>query len=260
LKSGGKKKGKAAFGTAIPCIQTIGGAMNTFVATKPLLTATYHYSYVPPLITGPHETVGVIFNDLVLTYNSKQVLRDNLNNYLLPRSPFVASFTVNATGASFNVMGIHAPPPKGAAATRFRPPIWFCMRLPSITTLMVGPPQNYVIGGDFNSDQASTWTSGGVAMHPFFNTPPNPSLTGYATNLPVGTLTSARKRLDTTRVGPAQYLADAYDNILYQMAPAPVVEYAMDLIGINPPPAGVGQRALLHNYWRVSDHIPVAIF
>jgi hypothetical protein len=261
LKSGGHNKNTPAFGTAIPTLTAIRNAMNVVAAALP--AGGYHYSFAPPIICGYHECVGVIYNDLVLAYNNGQILRDNMLHYVNPRSPYIANFTVIATGAAINVVGIHAPPPGGAAAVRFQKPISFCVRLPSIPMLMGGPaPPTFVIGGDFNCDPGDSWTVGGVARFPFNNpsppAPPNMTLNNFATNLPGGTLTSARKKVDNSQVGNARYLSGAYDNLLYKSAVAPANEYAMDLIGtVNAWPLGL--VAKLNNFWVVSDHLPVAI-
>jgi hypothetical protein len=260
LKCGGHNKSTVAAGTCTPTLTALVNAMNVVAAgLAPALN--YHYTAVAPLVVGYHECVGVIYNDQALTHNASVVLRDNNLRYINPRSPFLANFTVGGGPAQLNVVGIHAPPPGGAAAIRFSKPIGFCNRLPQIPTLMLAPPNQFVIGGDFNCEQANTWTVGGYARHPFFNpsvfAPPNTDLVGYATNLPAGTLTSVRNKVDNSQVGPARYLNGAYDNILYQTGAPPIGEYAIDLIGNLV--AGVGLVAKLNNYLRVSDHMPVAV-
>jgi hypothetical protein len=253
LKSGGHNKSQAAFGTATPTITAITQAMNVVAAAFPFpANAHYHYTFVNPLITGHHECVGVIFNDRLLTYVASGVLRDNMNRYLNPRSPFYTSFTLNATAQPLNVIGIHAPPPQGALAVRYKNPISFCVKLPTIPFVMQALPQETCIGGDFNCDPTSVWVNNGVATSPFTN------LAGYATGLPNNTLTSVRKKLDNSQPGPGRYLGAAYDNLLYKLTAAPNGEYTMDLIG-NVNALGVGLLAKLNSYWVVSDHLPVAM-
>lgn len=261
LKCGGHNKSTAAVGTCTPCLTALVNAMN---AVAGLGNLNFQYTAVPPLVCGYHECVGVIFNHRRLTYNGSFVLRDNNLHYINPRSPFLANFTVGLGPAQLNVVGIHAPPPSGGAAVRYRGPIGFCTKLPTVPTLMgIGAPQQFVIGGDFNSEQANTWNVLGYNRHPFFNLPSPPApanmdLTNYATMLPAGTLTSVRNKLDNHQGGQARYLNGAYDNILFKTPMPPAGEYAIDLIGnMNAPP--IGLLATLNNYLRVSDHMPVVV-
>ena len=259
LKSGGKNKGAAVSGTGVPCMANILNAMNFIAANTPALAGHYAYAQVPGMLTGRHESVGLIYNTVTLAYVGQAVLQNNTANYLLPRTPYLAQFTVGLGGPSLNVVGIHAPPPSGGAAVKFKEPISYCNRLPSCPLLMVGAPQNYFIGGDFNCAPTNTWVSNGVALTPFNNpAPPAPAgrtLTGYGTALANGTLTSVRRKVDFSQVGPLQYLNGVYDNILYYPA-GNYLAYTLDLIGnLNTP--GVGIVARLNNFWRISDHLPV---
>ena len=261
LKCGGHNKSFPAVGTCTPCLTMLVNAMNAVAGPGNL---NYQYASVPPLICGYHECVGVIYNHRRLTHNGSMVLRDNNMNYINPRSPFLANFTVGAGPVQLNIVGIHAPPPSGGAAVRYRPPIGYCTRLPTVPQLMgIGAPQEFVIGGDFNSEQANTWNVFGYNRHPFFNfpvppAPANMDLTNYATMLPAGTLTSVRNRVDNHQGGQLRYLNGAYDNLLFKAAGPPLGEYAIDLIG-NLAAPGIGLVATLNNYLRVSDHMPVVI-
>ena len=259
LKSGGKNKGAAVSGTGVPCMANILNAMNFIAQNTPALVGNYAYAQTPGMLTGRHESVGLIYNTVRLTYVGQGVLQNNTGNYLLPRTPYLAQFTVGVNGPALNVVGIHAPPPSGGAAVKFKEPISFCNRLPSCAALM-GGVQNYFIGGDFNCAPTDTWVSSGVALTPFNNpsppAPANRTLTGYGTSLANGTLTSVRRKVDFNQVGPLQYLNGVYDNILYFPA-GNYLAYTLDLIGnLNTPGAGIVAR--LNNFWRISDHLPVA--
>ena len=258
LKSGGHLKGNPVSGTGIPCMTTLLNAMNTIVANTPAYVGNYNYARTLGMITGRHESVGIIYNTVRLNYLGHDVVRDNNYHFVLPRTPYMAQFTLGPAGAQFNVVGIHAPPPSGAAAVRFKNPISFANKLPTCPDLMVGAPQNYFIGGDFNCCPTDTWMTNGVALTPFNNPPPAPAnktMTGYSTSLVNGTLTSVRKTLQNAQVGPLRYLSGAYDNVLY-FPVGNYLEYSPDLIG-NMNAAGMGLLARLNNYRKVSDHLPV---
>lgn len=47
------------------------------------------------------------------------ILQNNIGNYLLPRTSYLAQFTVGINRPALNVVGIHAPPPSGGAAVKF---------------------------------------------------------------------------------------------------------------------------------------------
>lgn len=260
LKSGGSMKGQAVSGQAIPCLFDLVNELNNNAP------AGYNYNYVNPLICGYHECVGIIYNTNALTYTGNAAsLRNNNNQFINPRTPFMAEFRTPAPNNVFWwVTGIHAPPPQGGAAVRYRYPISFCTKLPTVPAIMGAPAGVYLVCGDFNCQQTDTWNNGGVNLHPFANAsppaPPNSTLTGYATILPANTLTSARKKLDNSAAGQNRYLGGAYDNILYKAAGPPNHQYAIDLIGpiANNVP-GVGLQASLNNFWVVSDHLPVVL-
>ena len=118
--------------------------------------------------------------------------------------------------------------------------------------------------GDFNCNPASTYTTGGgAAVSPFTGLPT------YTTQIVNGTLSSVRVKVANANVPPANYLSDAFDNIIYNQ-PIPVVnvrELVVDTIGgarnmnvvpiVNIPNANL--TGVLNAYNRVSDHLPVAM-
>jgi len=255
LKSGGHNKGQNANGTAIPTLATIVAAMNT-MANNLGVGAQYQYLAAVPLITGRHETVGVIFNQRVLTWNASAVRRDVNNQYINPRTPFSATLTVNATGAQVVVTGVHAPPPSGGAAVRNRPPVNSARAVATVPQLATA---NQLVMGDYNCTPASTYTNGfGVVVG--WNWP------GYGTLIPNGTLSSVRLRVAGTQPPPQNYLSAAYDNLLYNFnAGGGAVERVLDTIAnardmTQMPPAPMYPAslvALLNNYNKVSDHLPL---
>lgn len=255
LKTGGNAKGGNANGTSIPTLAAVVGAMNT-VATLRGQAATHQYNAVVPLITGYHETVGVVYNTRLLTFTAAAVRRDVNNRYINPRTPFSAAFTVTATGAQVIVTGLHAPPPSGGAALRYRPPINYANSVATVPSL---PLQNQLVMGDYNCNPASTYTNGfGVVV--------GWNWAGYGTLIPNGTLSSVRLKVANANPAPANYLSDAYDNLLFNfVAGPPVVTQVLDTIGnardmTTVPPTAMypgNLVALLNNYNRVSDHLPI---
>lgn len=268
LKCGGQAKdADASDGAAVNFLKTVVTAMNTVVSKTPSLNGKYLYDAAPPKIIGHHETVGVIFNTKVLTYKSGKVLRDSKKNFLLPRAPYAAWFQHIPTAQNLLITGLHAPPP-GGGANRFKSPICFATKLPSVPELMTLPSTTTVlIGGDYNCSPKDTWKSKGVNLTPFDNPSPpaakDLTLTNYRTLLPANTLSSVRAKFAPKQSGQSQYLNAYYDNILYKNV-TPTKETVTDLIGPVPGIVGttaptVGLVASRNNYWTVSDHLPVVL-
>jgi hypothetical protein len=226
--------------------------------------AQYHYSNVAPRVTGRHECVGVIYNDLKLTAGATGVGRNQANNtYLLPRTPFWVTFTVTATGNVFNLIGIHAPPPKGSVASYYVPPINFCALLANVAEINSVPVATGVLLGDFNCNPATSYVKypPGNNYQPV-NVFPFTGLVNYQPILPnAAVLTSVRQKVFNQFPPPGNYLKDAYDNIIYRPAATGVnASNALNLIGNAPAPLYQNNlRRLVSNYWKVSDHLPVMV-
>jgi hypothetical protein len=267
LKTGGNQKGKAVSGTCIPTLNDIVAKLNTLVGIRypGNLNPPYHYNYVIPLIVGYHETVGIIFNDKALTFVGANAFRNSTNNtWINPRTPYGAQLKQNATNANFQVVGIHAPPPKGADGIKFRPPIDYSNLLQNITPAGL---VNTFIMGDYNCNPASRYTNGfGNQIAPF------QGLLGvnFRTFIPNGTLSSVRTKPANALAPPANYLNDAYDNLIFYvptLLPASTSEIVVDMIGqsrdlskpTKPNISTTNLVALVNAYNKVSDHMPVVI-
>lgn len=253
LKTGGSSKNQPANGTAIPTLNALVGAMNVVMNANP----NVHYSYAAPLIVGRHESVGVIYNDRVFNNPQSLVLRDNNNLYINPRSPIRVTLTYVANPMNvLHVIGIHAPPVKGGANIRYRPPIQFLRRAATVPQLAVN---GSLVMGDFNCAPNSTYNAGMGNVGWNF--------VGYQTLIPNGTLSSVRNKVVNTLPQPQNYLNEPYDNILANNMPMGAVESVMDTIGnarnfsVNPPaPLYPGNLVTtLNNYNRVSDHLPLRL-
>lgn len=264
LKTGGSQKGQAVSGNCLPALNAVVAALNTLVGIRypNNQNPPYQYAYATPLVIGRNETVGIIYNTVSVKLLSATAFR-NYNNqkWINPRSPFGAMFQVKANNVAFQVVGLHAPPPKGAAALKYRPPIDYCVQLP--TTIPAGMANSFFMG-DFNCNPASTYTNGaGTVVAPFTGLP------AYVTQIPNGTLSSVRVKVASANPAPANYLSDAFDNIIYN-DPIPVAnvqQLVVDTIGgarnmnvvpiVNIPNANL--TGVLNAYNRVSDHLPVAM-
>lgn len=271
LKTGGNQKGKAISGTCLPTLTAVRNAMNAESLARYGNLNTYNYAYATPVITGYHETVGVIYNTVALNLLSFYVFRNNTNQkWINPRTPGGAQFKVKADNSTFQVVGIHAPPPKGGNPDlKYKPPIQYCNVLQTITP--AGMSNSFYMG-DFNCNPDSTYekNNGGMAIdvEPFedlFNM-------GYKTNIPNGTLSSVRRKLAAGQTGEDQYLNDAYDNIIFNKALTTVNsrETVVDMIGnarnmnAGGTPVVFGtnpatSRSILAMFNKVSDHLPVVI-
>jgi len=265
LKSGGSTKGVAANGTAIPTLATLVAGMNAVAnagLVPPNTNPNYQYAAVLPLVIGYHETVGVIYNTRSLNYVNSGILRDNVNNVnFLPRAPFWAEFTDDG-GTTYDLVGLHAPPPGGAPPNFYKPGIQYANVLTRSTQLDLANqmmPENTFVMGDFNCDPTYTYGNPAVGF----------AMAGYATSLAAVTLSSMRAAVVNGNPQPSNYLKDAYDNLMHAFpngAPVGgVTERVPDLIGnarnVNVAPVQPMYPGnvvmLLNNYWVVSDHLPV---
>lgn len=269
LKTGGNQKGKAVSGTCLPTINAVTAQLNALSNIRypnpnppNPWTPPYVYAYATPVIVGYHETVGIIYNTQRLQVLSTYAFRNNTNqNWINPRTPFGSLFKVIGTQNTFQVIGIHAPPPKGAPALKYRPPIDYCRQMS--TTTPAGMTNSFFMG-DFNCNPASSYTNGnGVVLQPFTN------MVGFQTFIANGTLSSVRTKVAGTMAPPANYLSDAYDNIIFnaQLNVGNTQELVVDMIGqarnMNAFPivnvAATNLVAVLNAFNKVSDHLPVVI-
>lgn len=267
LKTGGSNKGTAVGGTCIPTLTLLRNAMNQAVNARLGNNLNYLYNFAIPLVCGRHETVGVIFNTRVLNLVGFTVFRNlTNNNWINPRTPGGAQLTDIASGNNFQVIGIHAPPPKGAANIKYRPPIQYSNLLQHTTPTGLA---NTFFMGDFNCNPNSTYVlnahGGPVNVGPFQNMP------GFGTRLPTPTLSSVRTKITNNFPPPASYLNDAYDNIWFNTAvPVGTPQIVPDMIGnarnmnVIGTPVVFGANpatsaAIVRAFNMVSDHLPVVI-
>lgn len=269
LKTSGNQKGKAVGGTCLPTLNDVTARLNTLSNLRypnpnppNPWTPPYVYSYIVPVIVGYHETVGIIYNTRTLQVVSASAFRNNTNqNWINPRTPYGALFKILANNNTFQVIGIHAPPPKGAPALKYRPPIDYCRQL---TTIQPAAMSSTYFMGDFNCNPASSYTNGnGQVLQPFTN------LNGYKTFIANGTLSSVRTKIASGLTPPANYLSDAYDNIIFNanLNQGNTGQLVVDMIGnarnMNANPIVVipvnNPSAVLNAYNKVSDHLPVVI-
>lgn len=258
LKTGGHLKNTAANGTSIPTMNTLRGTMQAMANAGHGIggNPNYQYAVVPALVTGRHECVGVIYNTVTLAYNGNNVLRDNALNYINPRSPYRTQFTEIATGTVLDVISIHAPPVSGGAATRYRNPITFLRRAATMPEIAGA---NVMVTGDYNCDPTATYAGLFGAVGWNFGV-------AYGTQIPANTLSSVRTKVANANPPPANYLSEAYDNLLYNFAPVPPVAESvmntilnsrnMNVVPIVPIYPG-NLVATLNNYNKVSDHLPL---
>ncbi|MGL5888521.1 MAG: hypothetical protein ACRC3B_01470, partial [Bacteroidia bacterium] len=149
LKTGGTTKGNAANGTSIPTLANLVNAMNVAVTARNL-QGQFVYASAPAEIVGYHECVGVIYNTLSVQVANNGALRDNNGNWIGPRTPYLVRFTTVAPpNTPYNIIGIHAPPPK-AGADRFKAPILFAQRIADVPEVINNAAETVLIMGDFN--------------------------------------------------------------------------------------------------------------
>lgn len=254
LKCGGHAKGYLPPGPASPTLQAITAAMNLVVANTPGYIGNYNYNFVTPLIVGKHEAIGVIFNTHALNFVATGVLRDNNLRLINPRTPNYVRFATVAGGNNLNVIGIHAPPPKGGANVKYRPPIQFANKVATVPEL--AQPDTLIMG-DYNCSPNSVFNSGAGNIGWNF--------AGYVTSIPNGTLTSVRQKVANTQLPPANYLSGPYDNLLRNINPVGTTQVVLDTIGnarnITVNPIGpTNLNVVLRNYNKVSDHLPLSMY
>lgn len=287
LASGGQAKGTAASGSADIVLPILGAALTQASGKS--------YRFVPPLVTGYRECVGILYNSTTLDYEDKSsgVLKKTVEEeetYLTPRSPFWAKFTEKPSGKPLNVIGIHAPPPKGKEDTEYQKPIDYCNSLDAIAKVTQketkGDKERTLVLGNFNcSPVASYKTTEGkgeeaeTTTHlPFTrlfesydygtklpDVPPAP--TPPPPKVEPANLTTLRKSVDTSKTPPASYLDRAHDNILYShLGPVTVSGKVLDLIGMarnmnqeDTPLLDPTHSLALAEYAKVSDHLPVVL-
>lgn len=261
LKTGGKTKGDPGNSSCLVVLPTLVNALNSVVAARQDVSNDYLYRSVTPLVTGFHETIGIIYNSKSLTLKSSGILPDlTTNAEFIPRVPFGAQFELVAqAGTSIYVAGIHSPPPEGNSRLKYRKPINYNRLLANVA---YAGTTNAFFAGDFNCNPASSYMSDtGAAVFPFSNIPT------FITRLPNGTLSSVRQKLNTAKPAPASYLSDSFDNIICNYAlPATATEVVPDLIGNarnmnaagTPGVFAANQETVFTAYSKnVSDHLPI---
>lgn len=267
LKSGGNKKGMSVSGQCLPTLNNIVTNMNK--RAKALkVESNYDYGYAPPLVNGYHETVGVIYNKKKFSVETFKVFRDeSTNKYFGKKAPAGVLLKKVGTTNGFQVIGIHAPPPKGTSGDQqFREPIQFSNQLQTIAP--AGMDDSFFMG-DFNCNPANTYVSGTGASAKTV-TAFQGMLTGggkFKTDIPNGTLSSVRQTYMSNLDPPASYLSGAYDNMIYNKGNT-TYEIVVDMIGNARNINAVGKpvmfgtsnptsRAILNAFNQVSDHLPV---
>ncbi len=259
LISGGATKGAPGTGSCLRSLNAIKAALNGTT------TAAYRYAYVPPLVTGFHETVGVLYNNKSLTYVNSAAMRNTSNAFLLPRTPLWAQFNVIGANPArvLNIVGIHGPT-SVPASLDYKDSVSYTNQLGLVGQLnqaALNPKQDTCIGGDFNCDPLNSYKSGngskGAKITAFTD------LTGsygYVITLANGTLTSIRDAMDNTKTPPANYLSEPYDNIVFrlpsQMVNPPVNR--VNLIG-QAPVFATNAVASFNAARSISDHLPLTI-
>lgn len=270
LKTGGYRKGYPISGTCIPTLTALTNALNTNVNNRFGNLTNYRYSYAVPVITGRHETVGVIYNNRRLLLLSFHAFRNNNNNnWINPRTPAGAQLQIQGTTNAFQVVGIHAPPPKGSGDLRYRPPIQYCNFLD--TTNPAGMADSF-FSGDFNcapNDYYVRNIPGGTQdVYPLTAM----DNLNYETWIPDGTLSSVRRRIAQAYYpNEDSYMSEAYDNMITNrtfvnnpdQVVVDMIGHARNMNGFgNPLVWGSSQptsRSLLSAYNSVSDHMPVVL-
>jgi endonuclease/exonuclease/phosphatase family metal-dependent hydrolase len=258
LVSGGHAQGSAASGTSLIVLPMLAASMNA-VAKARGIDDEFLYHYVPPVVTGKHETVGFIYNRHELDFQNITV-PDNLQtgNELEPRGPCLAQFEFVASRGTFlYVAGIHAPPPTGAKTLKYMEPIEYSLQL--VHTGIADNPNTF-IAGDFNCNPTSWYLGDTGPVFPFT------TLAGFETRLNK-VHSSVRKTMDSSYPPPLKYLSDAYDNILFSVDRSANKQYVPDLIGgtLNmnkmgkPNAFATNPKKVFNGYRKTSDHLPVII-
>jgi endonuclease/exonuclease/phosphatase family metal-dependent hydrolase len=252
LKAGGQK-GQLGTRACLTVLNSLVPAMN---AAAPAC----NYTHVPPYNVGTKETVGVIYNQHTLGFVQSEVMRDTNGDYLNKRSPFRAEFTVTATGAALNVVGIHGPTSQPTSGD-YRDAIEYANQLDTIAGInqsAINPKQDLCIGVDFNCcPRDYYWKNAGNKKRqkviPFEGLIAN---FGYSVTLPTPTDTSLLDSLNG-----ANYLSQPYDNIVFQLpSQAPVLPTVRRIDTVaHAPTWGTNPLSTFNVARAVSDHLPVCI-
>ncbi|MGJ8677870.1 MAG: hypothetical protein ACSHX0_10160 [Akkermansiaceae bacterium] len=285
--SGGQAKGTTASGSSDIVLPILKAALSAATGKS--------YDYIPPLVTGYRECVGILYNTETLSYDKKSsgVLKkttEDKGTFLLPRSPFWARLTDKASSKALNIIGIHAPPPKGKDDTEYQKPIQYCNSLNDVERVtqkeLKSDQERTLVLGDFNCSPVASYKSTEekgneakkVSHLPFtelFKTydygtklpsvPPTP--TPPPPKVKPENLTTLRKSLDTSKTPPASYLDRAHDNILYShLGTISLSSKVLNLIGearnmnqANTPPLDPTHSFTLAEYAKISSHLPVVL-
>lgn len=235
-------------------------AMNIWIAANGDINQ-YQYQFLPTLITGNKETVGIIYNMRAVTPVGAPSVYNNTHthDWILPRSPYGVEFTELANGETFHLVGIHAEPTGGGGDLHYKGPIDFCREL-QYTLPADAPPTFFV--GDFNCHPGRFYKEGegDPEIYPFVELYNK----GFSSDIPDGTLSSLKQKYNQ-----AGYLNEAYDNAIMHPDPAnPPVARVYDLIGKarnmgapgNPPIAPANLKSVFNAYRKnISDHLPVVL-
>jgi endonuclease/exonuclease/phosphatase family metal-dependent hydrolase len=254
LVSGGTQKDVLGYGSCLRVLAALKASMNGAVNN-----VNYHYDYVPPRVIGTRESVGVLFNDQVLTYVSSQSVRNTALNFIRPRTAFLSKFTYN--GNPLNIVGIHGPT---STPQNFRASVVFTNQLGDVAAVnqsALNPKEDLCVGGDYNCDPTSgypAFQNGHQTQILAFSR--LRQMYNYQITLANGTLTSLRNSLNNALPAPANYLSQPYDNIVFQlpsqMVNPPVLR--VNLIG-NAPMYNTNRVAVFNACRAVSDHLPMTI-
>lgn len=283
--SGGQAKGNSATGSAEIVLPILKAALTAETGMK--------YDYVPPLVTGYRECVGILYNTDKLSCTDSGVLKKSTDEdkeaYLTPRTPFWARFTSTPAGSPLNIVGIHAPPPKGKEDTEYKKPIQYSDSFTDIEkitqkktqtdkepTLLLGnfhcsPVANYKTTDGKEDKEETTTHLPFTALFDTYNygtrlpeVPPTPS--PPPPKVKPDNLTSISKSVDTSKTPPASYLSRAYDNILYSHLSSTPKSKVLDLIGQarnmnapKTPPLDPTHALTLAEYAKVSSNLPVVL-
>jgi hypothetical protein len=250
LKSGGSAKGNEGYGACDRVLPKLVASMNE---TEPMRD----YDFVPPLLVGWNEVVGVIYDKNSLILDSSEAMQNASGEYLRSRTPFRAEFTVKATSKKLNVVGIHGP--TSTPPNEYRTAVEYTNALADVNGINQAGARNYdlCVGGDFNCCPNNYYVLSAGTKHErdVYAFEVLSTKYGYKTTLPTPTPTSLKNAISNH-----EYLSQPYDNIIFQMpsqVDAPPVA-VIDLIGKAPtwPAAEVGTFNVMRD---LSDHLPMSI-
>jgi hypothetical protein len=289
MMSNRQGKGQLATGSALRTQTRLINAMNTEINTRGL-QGQYNYAGVVQRNISPGECVGVIYNTVKLNLTNAQALRNNLNGWLGPRTPFLARFTTVAIpNTPINIIGIHAPTTGGN--DHYADPLNYTEDLADIPEI-IQQLETVLIMGDYNCSTCAyrtvQQTVNGkrqrIQAHGFQTLVNN---LNYLTETPypifqnqppANIYSSVRKKTNNSYNPPFNYMSEAYDTVLYNLVPAQMaatVEGVNDLVAnsqntLGPIMQGTTQvnngpiypaytGTLVKQYNKISDHFPVTI-